>query len=230
MKEQARVAAAPESSSRRLTKWSCARAVIFLGRAVGRLRIALPEMRGDDNTTVSNRIGRDRLRPAFVALIRLSWRNRRSHPHPASVQKRASGSRPKLRAYGRQTGSNPNGQLVGTLLNWRNIAISLIDRLGGCPILRGSLRWVGGRKLAPWVLPRVHWRGAPSLVRPPSFAAIAEASPASPVSPRNAFSPAPSIPGPCPCPHSSDSCPTTSATSPLLCRYPSCPAIRRSPD
>src|SRR5208282_179076 len=99
MKEQARVAAAPESSSRRLTKWPCARVVIFLGRAVWRLLIALPEMRRDDDTTVSNRIGRDRRSLRSSGLV---GETRRSHHHhPASVQKRASGSRPKLRAYGR---------------------------------------------------------------------------------------------------------------------------------
>jgi len=60
IKEQARVAAAPESSSRRLTKWPCVRVVIFSGRAVWLLRIALPGMRGDANTTLGNRIGGDR--------------------------------------------------------------------------------------------------------------------------------------------------------------------------
>ena len=62
MKEQARVAAALESSSRRLTKWACVRVAIFLGRAVWRLRIALPGTRGDASTALGNRIGRDRLR------------------------------------------------------------------------------------------------------------------------------------------------------------------------
>jgi hypothetical protein len=37
------------------------RVAIFLGRAVWRLGIALPGMRGDASTTLGNRIGRERL-------------------------------------------------------------------------------------------------------------------------------------------------------------------------